>query len=159
MSWYRLHSLYLGSFRYIKVHLSSFRLIWAHLRSIRIIWAPLTSCIILENLISFEPIFLIWTALGWSFRRHGELSLIYLYSWRGKEIGFTVGFCRYGNICKLKTQELQVRCKWNLHDICTTLAPFISKKRGSEWKDRWGVHPKQHQEMPWNLINLFFNVT
>ena len=72
--------------------------------------------------------FFIWTAVGWSLRRHGGLSLIYLYSSRGKEIGFTPAFCRYGNICKLKTQELQVRCKWNFHHICTTLAPFISQK-------------------------------
>ena len=115
------------------------------MRAIRIIRAPLTSCITLENLISFKPISFICAALGWRLYRQGGLSLIYLYSSKGKERGeeelrgdFTPAFSKYKNICKLKTQELQVRCKWNLHDICTVLAPLIYKKWGCESKGRRG---------------------
>ena len=46
---------------------------------------------------------------GVSAPRRGALLL-------GVEGSSTPAFCRYENINKLKTQEPQVRCKWNLHE-------------------------------------------
>ena len=129
------------------------RLFLAYLRSIRIVWAPLTFCIILENLISFDPIFLdlnrTWVTLT---QARGTLSNISLFfnqkgkmGWGGGRV--TPTFCRHENICKVKTWELKVRCKWNLNDICTTLAPFISQKWGCQWLGGRRAHTQKHQKM------------
>ena len=88
--------------------LTSLRLFPAHLRSIRIIWAPLTSCITFENVISFEPIFWIWTTLGWRLRRHVGLSLIYLYSSTKKERG-------EGGLCLL-SEGTKIFPEWKLRN-------------------------------------------
>ena len=69
------------------------------------------------------------------------LSLIYLYSSRGKERGvrdvILPAFCCYKNICKLETQEPKARCKINLPDICTTSKPFISEKMRASMIGWW----------------------
>ena len=33
----------------------------------------------------------------------------------------------------MQTREIQVRCEWNLHDVCTTSTPFINKKWVGQW--------------------------
>ena len=153
----RIHLIWghIGILRIIWTHLDWFKIIWDKLGSFGLPWLLVSLLKILFHL----NLFFIWTAFGWSLRRHGKLSLIYLYSSRGKEIGFTPTFCRYQNICKLKTQELQVKCKWNLHDICTTLAPFISKEMRVRMEGQARGTSKTTPKMSWNSISLLFNIT
>ena len=78
-----------------------------------------------------KPFFLFEPHLGDACTgKEDSLSYIFILQEEKREgLGGVImpAFCSYENICKLKTQEPQVRCKWNLLDICTTSTPFISK--------------------------------
>ena len=106
----------------------------------------------------------LWKVSAKSESWQGGLSLIYLYSSRGKERGvrgvIMPAFCCYENICKLKTQEPEARFKWNLPDICTTSTPFISEKMKASMIGRWrGCIQKSTKKCPENSQNVDFNIT
>ena len=124
-----------------------------------IVWVDIGCTHMIWGLISFEPIFFIWTALGWSLRRHRGLSLIYLYSSRGKENGIYAWFLQVQKHLQIEnsgtTGQTYMKLTWHMHHLSTL---HFQKKWRSEWKSTRGAHPKQHQKMPWNLINLLFNI-
>ena len=147
---------HLGTLRVIWALLDWFKLIWDQLGSFGFPWLLVSLLKILFHLNLFFYLNRAWVKLTQAW---WTLSLIYPYSSRGKEIGVYACFLQVRKHLQIEIQELQFRCKWNLHDICTISVAFISKKRGSEWKGRQGVHPKKYQKTPWNVINLLFNIT
>ena len=116
-----MHSPHLGSFRYSKGHLSLFRqfkLIWDQLGSFGLPWLLVP---LLKILFHLKLFFFIWTALGWSLRRHRRLPLIYLYSSRGKEIGVYACFLWVRKHLQIEnsgtTSQIQMKLTWHIHHV------------------------------------------
>ena len=58
------------------------------------------------------------------------------------------------NFWNLKTREVQIWYKWNLHDICTTLAPFVYCKLRMSIEGQQKASRKNYVQKPLNYQNL-----